>query len=181
VEWENGSKVHKGFKEGLDEVWEMLHTYLEDLRQKNKKIWITGHSLGAALANLAGDRYKDNLQGLYTFGSPRVGNNDFKANFSVNAYRFINNNDIVTKVPPKDLLGFQHVGELKYIDSNGKVQDNISILKQLEDGIIGEFKNVLDSFGWLGSGFTGFIPFSLRDHIPTLYATHIWNNIPGVG
>jgi triacylglycerol lipase len=181
VEWENGSKVHKGFKEGLDEVWEMLHTYLEDLRQKNKKIWITGHSLGAALANLAGDRYKDNLQGLYTFGSPRVGNNDSKANFSVNAYRFINNNDIVTKVPPKDLLGFQHVGELKYIDSNGKVQDNISILKQLEDGIIGEFKNVLDSFGWLGSGFTGFIPFSLRDHIPTLYATHIWNNIPGVG
>jgi len=117
--WDQGGNVHRGFKTAL--VWTDLEDYVSNLQKNNLKIWITGHSLGAALATLAADRY-GNVQGLYTYGSPRVGDQDFKKDFNVNTYRFVNNSDIVTKVPPPGL--YCHVGELKYIDSEGIIHDN---------------------------------------------------------
>jgi predicted lipase len=68
-----------------------------------------GHSLGAALATLAADRLPD-VQGLYTFGSPRVGDKGFQAHFRVKAYRLVNGKDIVPTVPGEG--PFRHVGEL---------------------------------------------------------------------
>ena len=73
----NSGNVHRGFKAALLEVWTDLENYVSNLQKDNLKIWITGHSLGAALATLAADRY-GNVQGLYTYGSPRVGDQDFK-------------------------------------------------------------------------------------------------------
>ena len=112
--WEQGGNVHRGFKGALDEVWDDLEDYISNLQKSHRKIWMSGHSLGAALATLAADRY-GKVQGLYTYGSPRVGDRNFKEDFNVNAYRFVNNSDIVTKVPPAAM--YLHVGELKYIDS----------------------------------------------------------------
>ena len=97
-------------------------------------LWITGHSLGAALATLFASRvlseiergrhYK--LRGLYTFGSPRVGNEAFKQKFTqlaaahgVTIARFRNENDIVTRIPKLfyahlDVLGLlaQQMGQV---------------------------------------------------------------------
>lgn len=99
-------------------------------------LWITGHSLGGALATLfasrvlsemeRGRRYK--LRGLYTFGSPRVGNEVFKQKFEqlatahgVTVARFRNENDIVARLPKLfyvhlDLLGFltQRAGKVLF-------------------------------------------------------------------
>jgi triacylglycerol lipase len=172
VEWDQGGKVHEGFKEALYEVWNDIANYLTNKLQ-NRKIWITGHSLGAALATLAADHCA-NVQGLYTFGSPSVGDIDFKNDFLANSYRFVNNNDIVTTVPPEDL--YPHVGELRYIDPDGRIHDNLSRLERFSFDVQGRFKNIFSSFGQLKLGFSGVIPDPIKDHDPRVYAIHIWNN-----
>lgn len=172
VEWNQGGKVHKGFKEAVDEVWDELSDYLTN-EQQNRKIWITGHSLGAALATLSADRYA-NVQGLYTFGSPRVGDIDFKNNFLANSYRFVNNNDVVTTVPPGGL--YSHAGQLRYIDPDGLIHDNLSRLERFSFDVQGKFKNIFTSIGKLKNGLSGIIPDPIKDHDPRVYAIHIWNN-----
>jgi len=176
--WDQGGNVHRGFKAALLEVWTDLEDYVSNLQKDNLKIWITGHSLGAALATLAADRY-GNVQGLYTYGSPRVGDQDFRKDFNVNTYRFVNNSDIVTKVPPPRM--YCHVGELKYIDSEGIIHDNTNRWERWSDEIQGKFNNVFNALGQARKGFTEVLLEPIVDHVPTLYAIHIWNNIPEVG
>ena len=65
TDWPRGGKVHRGFKEALEEVWLDLLPYLKQLDSRGCKLWITGHSLGAALATLCADRY-GNVQAVYT-------------------------------------------------------------------------------------------------------------------
>ena len=168
-----GGNVHKGFKDALDEVWktEGLFQYISSKDTPNRTIWFTGHSLGAALATLAASRY-GKVHGLYTFGSPRVGDAAFKKNFRINTYRFVNNKDIVTRVPPPIL--YEHVGNLKYISSDGIVNDDPSIWDRMTDSKHGEISRILNSTGLKDRGL---VPDYIVDHVPTLYATHIWNNI----
>ncbi|MHC1744591.1 MAG: hypothetical protein AB9873_16390 [Syntrophobacteraceae bacterium] len=193
VDSKQGGKVHRGFKEGLDEVWDKrtldetldeedrckdeggLCKYLNDRAHSGRTIWFTGHSLGAALATLAADRF-GNVQGLYTFGSPRVGDAEFKNDFQVSAYRFVNNNDIVARVPPPGL--YCHVGELKYIDGEGLIHDNTNRWERITDGIADKVKSVFNAVGQIRSGFGRLVPDGLVDHVPLLYAVHIWNSIP---
>lgn len=162
AEWEPGGMVHRGFKEALDEVWESVLDYLRSKEKARRTVWFTGHSLGAALATLAAQRYEQ-VRGLYTFGSPRVGDRDFKKGFLFPTYRFVNHDDIVTRVPPP--LFYQHVGRLKYIDGEGLLHDNPD---SWETGNI---------FSVLAACFDAAIPSALVDHVPTLYATHVWNNL----
>jgi len=176
--WEQGGNVHRGFMGALDEVWDDLEDHVANLQKNNRKIWMTGHSLGAALATLAADRY-GNVQGLYTYGSPRVGDRNFKEDFNVNAYRFVNNSDIVTKVPPANM--YLHVGELKYIDSDGTIHDNTNRWERWTDEIEGQFKNIFNAIGQARKGFTEVLLEPIVDHVPTRYAIHIWNNIAQVG
>jgi hypothetical protein len=187
VDSEQGGNVHRGFKDALDEIWdrptstpygESLKTCLGRVRktadQTLRPLWFTGHSLGAALATLAADRY-GSVQGLYTFGSPRVGDSTFQADFHVNTYRFVNNNDIVTQLPSIGL--FQHVGQLKYIDSAGVLHDNPDLWTRLKELFRGVFGHMFTSAGQLRSGFTGEIPIDhLTDHAPLYYALHTWDS-----
>ena len=160
-----GGKVHQGFKAALNEVWEKegLLDYLKTKDNARRTFWFAGHSLGAALVTLAARRYSQ-VRGLYTYGSPRVGDRGFKQAFSVPHYRFVNHDDIVTRVPPP--LFYQHVGDLKYIDGQGLLR------RKPEEGKIGEILSVLKAC------CDDLIPSAIVDHVPTLYATHIWNNIP---
>lgn len=68
------------------------------------RLLLTGHSLGAALATLAATL--ELSAELITIGSPRVGNDEFVQLRATRAVkRFVNCADIVTRVPPKSLLG----------------------------------------------------------------------------
>ena len=175
VDSEQGGEVHRGFKKALDEVWNDLHNYLSGMDKGKRTIWFTGHSLGAALATLAADRY-GNVRGLYTFGSPRVGDLEFKKDFHIKTYRFVNNSDIAARVPPPVL--YCHVGELKYIDAKGQIQDNPSLWERVVDTIDSHSMNVFNALGQTRQGFAEFLPDSIIDHVPLLYSMHIWNNIP---
>jgi hypothetical protein len=174
VDSRQGGKVHKGFKDGLDEVWNELRDYLSEMDNGTRTIWFTGHSLGAALATLAADRY-GHVQGLYTFGSPRVGDLDFKKDFHIKTYRFVNNSDIVARVPPP--VVYCHVGELRYIDAYGQIHDNTSLWERAVDIIDGHTLSVFNGLGQTRHGFAKLIPDSIIDHVPLLYSMYIWNNI----
>ena len=173
TDWLQKGKVHRGFKEALEEVWLDLLPHFQQLDRKGCKIWMTGHSLGAALATLCASRYGD-VQGIYTFGSPRVGDDGFKDKFDVNAYRVVNNDDIVARVPPPGV--YTHVGELKFIDSEGILRDHIIEkeypVKKRPDETYGQENTSPQK----KNSFAGFVPSAFRDHVPLLYAIHLWNN-----
>ena len=174
-EWIRGGRVHSGFKAALNDVWDEMLPEIENLKSQGLKIWITGHSLGAALATLAADRLQD-VQGLYTFGSPRVGDQGFQERFRPNAFRLVNGNDIVASVPPEN--PYHHVGVLKFIDSNREIhdrscqQEKSDVSSRLDAPNASESANESQKYN---SGV--FIPSSIRDHVPLLYAVFLWNEL----
>ncbi len=100
-------EVHEGFRSALDSVWKEIEQVLRQLRCP---VYFTGHSLGAALATLAAARHTPTA--LYTFGSPRVGDEDFAASLKDiehTIHRVVDDQDGVTRLPPAE-LGFHHVG-----------------------------------------------------------------------
>lgn len=171
-----GGNVHQGFMDALNEVWEdqllpCLNKLLSE-EGKNRVLWMTGHSLGAALATLAADRF-GHVQGVYTFGSPRVGDQSFADDYYVNTYRFVNNNDIVPRLPWRPYV---HVGQLKYIDSDGNLIDNVSLWQSISEQFVGRWKHLINSIGGLRKGWNFQIPADeFNDHAPLFYALHIWN------
>ena len=171
--WAQGGRVHSGFKAALEEVWNMLRPEIERLQSHGIKIWLTGHSLGAALATLAADRLQD-VQGLYTFGSPRVGDKEFRAHFHVHAYRVVNNTDIVASMPGQG--PYFHVGELIRIGPNGNLNDTPAARGEADAA--GRSGNA-DNTGARPQEFQLdpdiLLPRSFRDHNPMLYATFLWN------
>jgi triacylglycerol lipase len=112
--------VHHGFQEELNKIWKDI---LELLSAHNDKpLYITGHSLGGAVATLATSRLYKRVTCLYTFGSPRTGTGKFVKSFSdIPHFRFVNNNDVVTKLPFA-LLGYRHHVAPTYINYYGEVK-----------------------------------------------------------
>ncbi|OFZ38371.1 MAG: hypothetical protein A2504_10420 [Bdellovibrionales bacterium RIFOXYD12_FULL_39_22] len=161
-------KVHNGFQESLDKIWPQIDRYVQTIRSDQKSLWITGHSLGAALATLAGSRYQQKgflAHGLYTFGSPRVGNVVFKNSLIIPHHRFVNDNDIVTIVPPNILGTLENEdNELKFsgLEENVYVHSGKAIF----------FKSKRDD---------NMPPESLQDmildHTPIIYSDKIWNSL----
>jgi triacylglycerol lipase len=83
------------------------------------------------------------VDGLYTYGSPRVGNESFKESLDVPHYRFVNNSDDVTKIPFYH-WGYRHHGDLRYINSDGVVELGTNVWKRFLDRLKGRwdgFKN----------------------------------------
>lgn len=107
---------------------------------ENDLLFVTGHSLGGALASLAAyyiDRdLKPSVHGLYTFGSPRVFDRDMSTGVEVSsafpAFRFVNAADIVPRVPPA-VFGFRHSGDTCYLSRTGELKANASVLERFKD------------------------------------------------
>ena len=114
-----GGKVHVGFKGEINKLWPTISKVLAD---NPGNLYVTGHSLGAAMATIAASRIQDRVTALVTFGSPRVGNAEFVKSLAVEHYRVQNNCDDVTKVPFK-LMGFAHHGTHKYMNFHGEFRD----------------------------------------------------------
>ena len=120
--------VHSGFRGECDKLWNpiMKHWGGDNGKTKGhqgKKIYITGHSLGAAMATIATSRLEEavKVEQLTTFGSPRVGTRKFVKHISTPHMRYVNNNDIVTKVP-LFIMGYKHHGKLQYINFYGNIR-----------------------------------------------------------
>lgn len=115
----------------------------------DKSLFITGHSLGAALATLCAIDMAVNTPytspHLYTYGSPRVGDPSFTNVFKQyvqNTYRYANIFDIVTHAPPsiyklprrEKKYYYQHVQSLSSMTfANGSISANHIISSYFRD------------------------------------------------
>lgn len=120
---ETMGRVHRGFKQEVDDLWPTIE---EAVISNTKTLWFTGHSLGGAMATICAGRcmlshIPSNPKELHTFGSPRVGDKRFVHFCKLDYYRWVNNNDIVTRVPPA-WMGYRHSGEEIYLNASGKIR-----------------------------------------------------------
>jgi triacylglycerol lipase len=186
---EAGGRVHRGFRDALARVWSTVESHLDRLAGEvpDRSFWFTGHSLGAALATLAANRLSakrpDRRVALYTFGSPRVGDREFRRNFTVSqAFRFVHRHDLVPTVPhiachvsTGSLGSFAHVGQRVNVTSNG-----IELAEQTStsDGLNDEGAGVLiaDFARRMKLELTSAsVRERIADHAPTYYASLLWN------
>jgi len=107
--------VHRGFYNAYLTVARQVNLAAKSLLASCQgcHIYITGHSLGGAIATLAAaDLFQVTKDlTLYTFGSPRVGDEKFAAYFDrivPDTYRVVHSQDLVPHLPQR-FLGFRHV------------------------------------------------------------------------
>ena len=103
----HGGRVHRGFHEALDAIWEQVGDPVRGHVGSNFRLWITGHSLGGALAILAGARLHEEgvaISGIYTFGAPSIGDSGFATSYQPALHRVENSCDAVCHLPPPYLL-----------------------------------------------------------------------------
>ena len=134
--------VHSGFRGETDKIWDDIKKHQQ--AHHGKKFYITGHSLGGAMATIATSRFEEftKVELLTTFGSPRVGTRKFVKHIETKHMRFVNNNDIVTKVP-LILMGYKHHGELKYINFYGNIR-KLTTWQMVKDRWRGWKSGILD-------------------------------------
>jgi hypothetical protein len=102
----SGGRVHSGFHDAYEAVARSVGDRLAQADVREKPLFVTGHSLGGALATLAAARLADHPGGVaacYTFGSPRVGDEDWVARRRDPVHRVVNAADGVTMLPPGDV------------------------------------------------------------------------------
>jgi triacylglycerol lipase len=191
--------VHRGFDDALaqlDEAEPPLRQFLAGLG--GRPVWLTGHSLGAALATVAAFRLAPPAaQGLVTFGSPRVGGRGFADAFAEAfpqpCLRFVHGSDIVTEVPPTELLlGYRPVGELRYLSEGGDLLDDPGAAEVALDRAVGQAATALRAAAEAAREFFAdplaalkglgrprmLVPFAaLADHAPLYYANGVWNAV----
>ncbi|WP_438031820.1 lipase family protein [Sorangium sp. So ce204] len=105
-------------------LWSMVGALEDALRFKMEALYITGHSLGGALAVLAAALiYSDEklrelrplLRGIYTFGQPMVGDRafatKFQREFGDRLFRHVYRRDVIPHLPPRSAGVFEHFGQ----------------------------------------------------------------------
>jgi len=108
-------RVHAGFYAAFRKIESKLREVLT-AQDEAKAVYLTGHSLGGALALVAAaafggnDKLGDRIAAVYTFGAPRVGGADFPNLVKAPHYRVVNSGDVVPLVPPNWLTGYVHTG-----------------------------------------------------------------------
>ncbi|KAJ9621281.1 hypothetical protein H2203_007333 [Taxawa tesnikishii (nom. ined.)] len=171
----SGCRVHAGFLESWTATRNDVAAPLKAAVAANPgyPIVATGHSLGAAVATLAAAelRTQGYNVGLYTYGSPMVGNNAFATfvtNQSGGNYRVTHANDIVPKLPGL-LFGYRHVSPEYWITSATNVAVTAADV-QVSTGTLnlngngGTVESSLDDHGWYFNAISACAPegFELR-------------------
>ncbi len=132
-----GDRLHRGFAQGFLQILPEIESRLKAFKRPGSALFLTGHSLGAALATLtAASFYKEgrSLHSIYGFGSPRVGCRRFRNSYEIRdrkrTFRVVNQHDIITRIPPR-FLRYRHVGLLRYLDGAGNIHDDPDFWKRM--------------------------------------------------
>lgn len=116
-------RVHQGFKDGMVALWAKIRPEVP----LDRPLWVTGHSLGGALATLGALQAHGEgatVAGVATFGSPAMGDAAFVAFFTGllgdRSDRVVQAADPVPRLLNPG-LGFHHVPTLRYLDRKGRL------------------------------------------------------------
>jgi len=131
--------VHNGFNGAMRAVVTRVRTAIQSQNPGGRKrVWLTGHSLGGALAFLHGQALTREssiqIQGVHTYGAPRVGNplwnRIYHSRLGNKTQRWVNNADFVPLLvhpvgtQTQQALSYQHVGLVHNIRANGSIHLN---------------------------------------------------------
>lgn len=101
TDYSGGGRVHAGFLDGFNCVGQSIKTALEQYNRDGQlPLYITGHSLGGALALIATRAFDaDHCGATYTFGCPRTADEAFFEPIKTPVYRIVNAGDGVARMP----------------------------------------------------------------------------------
>lgn len=130
-----GCQVHSGFLAIWNNARDDVMAALDDVGCSGGDVYVTGHSLGAALSHLAMFTLKSkgyNIRRCFSFEAPRVGDMTFRNAFAsyfggtTPVWRVTHDRDPVLHLPP-ELLGYEHVAtEVFYsYTSSGALQHRV--------------------------------------------------------
>lgn len=127
---ETVGRVHRGFKREVDDLWPRLE---QALVSNERTLWFTGHSLGGAMTAICAGRcrlshIRSTPEGVFTYGSPRVGNQRYVNHVKMRYFRWVNNNDIVPRTPPT-WFGYRHAGTEVYLNRHGRISGVTGMLR----------------------------------------------------
>lgn len=170
--------AHSGFVQAFEWVRSEIDATLTELQEERKRpLWVTGHSLGAALSTLYGIHQKDHISAIYPIGSPRVGGIEFakKTKGLVNMYRIVNDNDIIPRVPTPPF--YKHLGSTYYLTSAGELLIDPSLTQKWESQRKGHADLIekLYKEHWQKGDFRAVPTDYIVDHSPRLYVEALAN------
>lgn len=99
--------IHRGIHQHFHGMKDEILSILQEQKHNKKPIYITGHSLGGGLAQLAGlflahEGYS--ISSVYTSASPRIGNAEFLRNMELRLFdkifSLVTEGDLVPHLPP---------------------------------------------------------------------------------
>ena len=144
----SSGQVHSGFRTAYESVAKEIEPWLQ--RIGRQPLYITGHSLGAALATVAtasleaNPHFEGQIAACYTFGSPRVASAEYDPNIKTSLFRVVNTTDIVTIVP-LIAMGFVHAGDVRFLERKEELfRRNIPLAERFFDFMFGFSKLVSD-------------------------------------
>jgi len=123
--------VHQGFQDQYSKLRASILAAVAQVPLQGH-LWITGHSLGAALAALCASdtTFADRNKTVYTWAGPRVGWHDYADWFNsqvTNCVRIVNEWDVVPRVPPS-AKGYEHF-DLEALIDGGRPKLDADFLK----------------------------------------------------
>lgn len=164
-------KVHTGFNTSLNFIKSRLEDTLVKYGVANKKLWITGHSLGAAQAQLFGVYARKkfpswDIMGVYAYAAPHVGDATFVAQMNqllpgARLQRFDFMDDPVTNLP-RYYMGYQRAGIRNLYTKEQGANYNFDTREASSD--LGKFLFCLHHTEWYARAAF----FELLDHRPEL-------------
>ncbi len=125
------SGFHKAAMEVINDDNGALIAHLSELQGQGKKVYITGHSLGGALAVITAYYAKTatkpiDLAGVYTFGQPFTGDDDFQSCYDEKlkdrTFRFVSDKDVIPKTRLDN--SYRHVGLFLFFNETGDLQNS---------------------------------------------------------
>lgn len=184
---ESGGRIHSGFEAAYAKVAQDIQVAINADEIKQLPLFITGHSLGGALATIAAKKlqHAGGIAACYTYGSPRVGDDTWVAGMKTSVYRIVNAADCVTMLPPSNLVimglawlfdnleldgiavwlrkriqGYMHCGNMRYM-TNCEQGDYEKVMLLYSVSFLYRIK------GWWNKNFAA--NKFLRDHFIEIY------------
>ncbi|MDN7180682.1 lipase family protein [Caballeronia sp. SEWSISQ10-4 2] len=164
TDWtEKAGRVHKGFACAARSVFASVNQWLEQTRAARRRLIVTGHSLGAAIATLYASVIAPDK--LVTIGSPRVGDADFVATLAgIDMTRLVDCCDVVTELPPA-VAGYVHASDAAYLTRDGVLASSADP-DFVRDDRLAARTDYLRNYAWK----TGNVVLrDLADHAPINY------------
>ncbi len=123
-------RIHRGFHQALESVWAELDGAVKGRLEDGRTLWLTGHSLGGALANLAAYRWSREqvpVAGVYTFAAPKTGDaafvTDFQERLGQRSQQWSTTLDPVPRVPEiTERTAYEKLGVTNMVHASGKAE-----------------------------------------------------------